>query len=1154
MCQIRIFWSDRLENLAQLLFERKTTGGDPFERECTVVGSPVMEGWLKQYFLYDFPRAHRKQTVLANWEFRQLHPFVNDWLAKACEDTPIGKRKPAQHPYSKGVMQWRIWNELQSPRNEPDAYKILRDYVGTDAGASDRRRWGLAGKLSHIFDDYQNYRPAMLQEWLNGQAPLDEDHWQGEMWRRLVTDKKDTYLSQFKTVLEKPDKLNGCGIGAAYRRLTIFGVTGMPQSYMQFFVALGKLMDVQMFVFNPSRQFWIEAPTVKQHMKQLGQNADQLAWMTPPHPLLSGFGRGSQAFLAAILDSTDGNVNESRWGADSRQSFLTRVQAHVRNDEPGHLDSTGKDDGSIQAHVCHSPLREAEVVKDLILKWFDENKQSQPRDVQVLVPDLETYAPFIEAVFQVNDHNPSIPCVISKRPPVSAGAIGTAFVQLLRLNERRMTAPEVMELLELDPVRERYGLSVDDVMLMRKIVGSAGIRWGKDAKQVDELGLSSMSDIVTWRRGLDRLLAGMAVGRLPAGSELIAAGELGPLLACDEVEGHTAELVGKLGQFFEDLCETADAMQGSVPVSVWSDRLTGLLERFFTGTESSFMDLAEIRRGIKAIGNAAQTAGDPAVSVDVMAPAMEAQLGGMAPSGNCAANAVLFSPMQTMQATPRKMIVMMGLNEGVYPRADNRTAFDRIGQKARFGDRSLRYEDRLAFLEGLMGARERLILTYTGRSNANNEPVPPSPVVTEFLQYLGEDHEGKGADGVQRFVVEHKLHGFNPAYYAKEGALAPDVDSRLFSYSQSNFKAAQAVTDPGDGSRLDQPTVSVETASCPDVGEKIVSLEELQEFFVNPARHLHVKVLQMRLRKPGKDGLEDSEAFELDELDQYNLNQLLVRQELGRAQTLPADADKTMTVNLRERAMIPLGRAGEEMVNEQIAVIRSFLDKPSNTLLMPMRDVLNRIEQAASQQLEFSAGAFKVQGSLRLSEFGSGPHMVCFRYAKLKAKDRIRAWVAHVWGHAVDRSPVALFSTVLISKDGEVVLPSLERGKAVEIMKPLLELYAAGCRGVLPFAPESSLAYAGFMRMQPAERKKATGVDMSLKELAMNAAEGKWNSVIFPEMNDEDMNEAWKEEGPMKNDQFGETALKFWGPILDCLGEAGVAGGNGEDEDEDDHE
>ncbi|MCC1692193.1 exodeoxyribonuclease V subunit gamma, partial [Salmonella enterica subsp. enterica serovar Indiana] len=56
-------------------------------------------------------------------------------------------------------------------------------------------------------------------------------------------------------------------------------------------------------------------------------------------------------------------------------------------------------DTSIRFHIAHSAQREVEILHDQLLQRFSADPTLRPRDVIVMVPDVDSYAPHIRAVF-----------------------------------------------------------------------------------------------------------------------------------------------------------------------------------------------------------------------------------------------------------------------------------------------------------------------------------------------------------------------------------------------------------------------------------------------------------------------------------------------------------------------------------------------------------------------------------------------------------------------------------------------------------------------------------------------------------------------------------------------------------------------------------
>ena len=135
--------------------------------------------------------------------------------------------------------------------------------------------------------------------------------------------------------------------------------------------------------------------------------------------------------------------------------------------------------------------------------------------------------------------------------------------------------------------------------------------------------------------------------------------------------------------------------------------------------------------------------------------------------------------MLPMRSIPFKVVCLLGLNDGRFPKTDHRSTFDLMNREFRPGDRSARDDDRYQFLEAVLAARSTLYLSYIGQSIRSNENIPPSVIVAEFLDILSALY------GVEDAVTEHPLHPFNKKYFIKS------KESRLFSYNQYYCKTAE---------------------------------------------------------------------------------------------------------------------------------------------------------------------------------------------------------------------------------------------------------------------------------------------------------------------------------------------------------------------------
>lgn len=1150
-----VFWGDSLEVLAASLFARERKQG-LFTREAVVVGSPLTADWLQQFYLYDL--TPRPKQILANWDFLQLHPFVNDWLEKAVHGTPVGERKPVQHPYASDVLQWRLWEILAEPDCDRK-YPLLHRYGSPDP----RRRLDLTATLARLFDDYQNYRSKTLTAWLQPgsyQELDDDDRWQADLWRELVSRNPMTYIQTFLDCRHNPDTLGRSGISGHYARVSIFNLTVLSPLYRDFFQQLARILPVELYQFNPSQDFWLE-DSARRSLDEPGTLSQPRPTDQPDnHPLRASLGKGLQPLLRAIVD--DNNVNHEFFTPPlaGPASLLHRLQQSIRastpeltpelTPEPPQLDSPGANlaDSSLQIHLCHNPQREVEVVREQLRHWFATHPGSQPRDVQVLVADYPTFVPLLEAAFNINHYAQTIPALFLYQPPASAGAAAAAFQKLLELGDSRMTTPEIFAILSVEPVAARYGLSATDLDSLNKLLADARLSWGRDRTHaaaclgLDQAATAAFPDTMTWQRGLDRLLIGLCHGPATVDEPLgcVDSGCLGPLCLVPEVEGEGVPLLNAFIAFYDDLLQTIEECRPPRTVPDWCDVYAGILSRFFIATEHSHCELSQIRRTLQKIRTAALGAAlqrgpqaDPALAVTVepavMAAHVEKHNRSLASANNCTANAVIFSPLQTMCVTPRRLLVVMGLSEGVFPRADSRIPFDLLDHQYMDGDRSLRREDRLAFLEAIMHAREQLLLTYTGLSDTQDDHFPPSTVLQELIDYM--------APALQ--PIRHPLNPHDPRYFT------PD-HPELVSYSRRHYReactmataAATAAAGPDSTSSFAPAVAPVSLFSPADLADPpdVITLTQLHNFFANPAKDFLTRILRLYLSGLDDNQLADSEMFVTDNLERYLLNDFILQQLLAAAKNgeVPVTREKPkkgekptihgesfwqhqrlpLLTRLQESGMLPLGTpalpmlaSGTEKIYEEVfATYR-------NELCSSYAFALQSLPAAKPFRLTLTPGDVPVDLTGDLAS-ADGKQLL-FRYAAKGGKDYVKAWISHLFACACGES----VQTMVGGQYAPQSFDPIDRGAARDILGNIVRCYLSARFRCLPFAPQPAFDFKDAY-------EKNMDNDMAA---ALNKARQKWAPSSFNTPPDRYMLKIWGPDGPLDHPAVADFLSLFWG-------------------------
>ncbi len=854
---LKVNWSDRLEELADKMLGEwvsHPTGGNPYERTCVVVGDMATRNWLKERFL-----LHREpgvRRVLANVDFTPLPAFANDWLAAAVSTTGAGPRDPADHPFSKGVMAWRIDAILREKAGNPE-FKTLADYIAVGGDkAADRRRFDLATRLAQMFDDYLVSRHAMLSAWERGNIPSGGDeHWQALLYCEL-TKNADSYSADYAKALAS-DFNPGKAIENGFPRYTavhVFDVMDAPWPYLAMLKRISKTIPVTFWTFNPSRDFWIDNLTKREAIREKAaklrkalasgefpeEESENPDFSSPDSRLLGALATGTRGMLANQLDLTDGDCE---WLGDAGDfAALRNVNAEV--------------------HVCHSPRRELEVARDALHRFFKENDDAKPSDALVLCADWKTYSPLIEAVFGGSD-GAGLPVVTAGI--AASSPIAHSFGDLLDFRKNRFEVTKVFSLLGLPEICAKFGIDAEGLAVLRDMVSKDNIHWGFDDDDVRSvLGQEKTSEEersrFTWQRGLDRLTLDALLGPREDEEALYEAGALGQLLPGGHVESERATLVGGLFRFTKRLKRLRSFLQKANAPKEWRDGLLSAIDDFYKENDDALGEILGLRRAVDATAEAAiracETDGRPSgekIPGEVFCAAVEAAIRDRIRPLSSAGDAVRIAPLSNGSAVPARFVWICGLNDGTFPRNEYRPTFDLIGRYPTMYDVTPRERNALALLKAALGARGMLCLSYVGRDIHTNKEIPAAVPLIDLLEWF---RSPKVNVPVKTYV--HPLQSYSGKYFLVDGDFPR-------SYSKANHDAAVALA-AGSVTEMDGEDSLPQIIPFPlnDEGETEIELDDLADFCAGPNWFLATKRLRLLLPSLKQSSLNDEEF--LDEI------------------------------------------------------------------------------------------------------------------------------------------------------------------------------------------------------------------------------------------------------------------------------------------------
>jgi len=1059
--------SNRLEILADRLAEAlDAPPADPFQAEVILVQSRGMERWVSL-------ELAKRHGVAANLRFPFPNHFVQEVFRAVLGDA-AGVGKPNGSPFDPAVMAWEVMGLLPTCLDRP-GFGALRGYLGETE--RDLRLYQLSGRIADLFDLYLLFRPDWINRWEKG----DDSHWQAALWRELAARKGSSHraamLAAFRKALANP-AFRATGLPP---RVSIFGISALPPFHVEVLAALSAYVVVHLFVMNPCREYWGDIVPGRR-IAASGGNGMELH-LEEGNPLLASLGTLGRDFFD-LLESGEVPKDES-YEDPGEGTLLAALQSDILNlrerGRNGDRTLLPPGDRSVEIVSCHSPMREVEVLQDRLLALFEEDPGLEPRDILVMTPDLGLYAPYIQAVFSLPPDDPRrIPFSIADRSLPQDSPAAEAFFRLLDLAGSRLGAPDVLDLLETAPVRSRFGLSEEDLERVAVWIRESGIRWGLDAAHRAALGLPEIAEN-TWRAGLDRMLLGYALTTRDDDAPFHG------IVPYDRIEGGDAEILSRFLGFTDALFRVAADLDRPRPPADWSLFLAETLDAFLSRDDDPLGEIETLYRTITEMADLAAAAGFTGpVGPAVVRDHLRERLGGKGFGFGFLAGGVTFCAMLPMRSIPFRVLCLLGMNDGAYPRVSVPLGFDLMAQSPRRGDRSRRQDDRYLFLESLLSAREKLYISYTGQGIRDNAVRPPSVLVSELLDTVESGFAGpEGGDLRERLVTRHPLQAFSPLYFKG--------DKRFVSYSPENgaaaLRAAGERTPPQDFLPSDLPE--------PEPEWRTVDVDALASFFSNPARFLLSRRLGLRLVRE-EEPLEDAEPFALGYLARYGVLQYL----LGAVRTGrdPGNARDTLLA----AGLLPHGTPGlcrfDSLWGEAAALLAAVQPHTEGGPAEPL-------------VLDLTIGEFHLTGRIG-SVYAGGP--VSFRPARIKAGDRLRTWITHLAGHAAGR---AAWRSVLVGRDGKTRIygaPADPEGT----LATLLDLYWKGLTKPLPFVPESSLEYA--------VRHAKTGNPAA----ALAAAFGKWDAFQYAEKNDPWYGICFRGASPLEDETFGPTALAVFNPLL----------------------
>lgn len=1042
---LMVLHSNRLETLTELVADwLQHQPLAPLEQETFLVQSNGMAQWLKL-------QLADALGISAGYRFQMPARFL--WNAYR---TVLGEAKvPRTSPFDKSRLLWRLYRLLPTLLDSPH-FGPLRHFLQDDTDG--RKRHQLAERLADLYDAYQVYRADWLNDWQNGDDRLRKSHdrdvfddfpasqlWQAHLWRALLADlsSTDTNLSRSSIHNGFIEKLNsGDAISGLPRRLIIFGISALPQQALEAIAALSQHCQILMLVQNPCQHYWADIVEDRHLLKRQLDGRKRHLDALPENrvnPLLAAWGKQGRDFIGLLYDHDDPDSYRSTFQnqidlfTDSKPTtLLQQLQQDILDLEPlppGEQRPALATDSSLRFRIGHSAQREVEILQDELLEKFTQDPGLQPRDIIVMVPDIEAYAPYIDAVFgRLERSDPRyLPYTLSDRSAGAASPLAQAVQTLLHLPQWRFTASDVLDLLDVPALRQRFGIQENDLPQLARWIEQARIRWGLNSHQRSSLDVPGFEQN-SWAFGLKRMLAGYLMGDGPAWKDIQ------PL---DEVAGLGAELAGRLSQLLDTLEKHWHACGSEATPTVWQQRFIALLDELFAPQSEEELALdANLRDALNDWLAACEQAdfSEPLPLTVARRPLLDS-LNAESLSQRFMAGRINFCTLMPMRAIPFRHVCLLGMKDGDYPRQQQPMDFDlmRLWGNYRPGDRSRRDDDRYLFLEALLSARDTLYISWTGRHVRDNSERPPSVLVAQLRDHINQRWRIEHGDAVDALTQAHPLQPFSAQYF--------DASQPAFSTYANEWRALHEPQQTTDDQQRLAPMEQSEPLTCASFGR----------FLKQPVAHFFEQRLKANL-KLEQNQLDDSEPFAVDNgLLRYQLQDELLTAALQAGPELALDA---MQHNLDEQT-----RSGE-------LPLAPFTEGSRHSLISPLKEPLQQyfalLEHSGDvqpqQEIRLALGGLELEDWLTDLRGTVGNYQrLVLHTGKLKERfDKLcRDWVIHLAACASGQA----ITTHIQGQDGRFTLPAINQSAAQQHLEQLATGWQQALCEPLPVACATAFAW-----------------------------------------------------------------------------------------------
>jgi exodeoxyribonuclease V gamma subunit len=893
----------------------------------------------------------------------------------------------------------------------------------------------LAGSIAKRFRAYLLYRPDLLIHWESSDAFITSDHenerWQRALWLTLV----ERAGVPSPTALIRAARAGTLAVAAnAPSTLLMIGDPAVPPALRELLTAIAANRDVRWCVLQPHGIAELPRISERRHAARAELRARGLSALAP---------------------------------SESAATLLGTVQHQLRGAQPAHRDAL---DDSVTLHNCHSALREIETLRERAIKALEDNPTLRPHDITLYVTSLAEYLPAIDAVFGVDEEGiPKLPYSVAGKPFRENSAVILALTELLAVADGRATLDDIGALLALSPIARKANLTDDEVATALGLLTQAGVTWGHDAEERHARFDVPALDAGTWQHGIDRLVLGVATGRMDV-----------PVNGMLPVSGDTAggaDLIGRLAAWTDALFAKCDALRSERSSAEWKSLLEETLRDFIAIDGPNDARAARTLRDTlgRLLDNIERVAPGTRISLGTIRAIIEQEFEDGTGATGQLRGGMRVCRLEPGAVLPNKVVLIAGVSDALHPGGGGSIAWDLLAKhpvpvgdgsnslRARAEDPDARADALDTFREAVCSADAQLHLSWTGITLQKQEKRASSVAVAELRDLIA----GLVPAQAKQIIIEEPPHPFSLRLFTPGENGAPHWTS-----AAKGWERAAKLMQAG--------TIRPRFMSEPLVADtsRVIALDALASAVQDPTKHFCERVVGLLMHTDDEE-LAQTEPQAIKVLKAKGGVDGYFREVAWRLERAQLRGDertaKEIETWLRHQPELPYGEEGRiaaaQVANEwfpRLAQMRTY-------------------EWQEARSIEVSAGQFTITG--RLDRLTPDLRVVASLY-DVELYSALKHWVTHLVMNLLAHRGEALPRITLV--DAQTPWHFTPVADPEPLLADLCALYSEASQGPVPLFRKSGIKWLeGRKRAASTEQ-----VDPDVEAKSLGAAQGAWQGTL----------------------------------------------------------